>query len=170
MPPIKVVGINTANSTNTTPITGPTSSLIAFVTASRAVYFPVSMYRDEFSTTMIASSTTMAIARINPNNVNVLTENPNAPMTASVPINETGILRQGMITARKFWRKRKITRTTRAVVSRKVTKTSSIEALMTSVVSRVTPYSTPCGRVEAISSIFARTALDTSSELEPGSW
>ena len=57
------------------------------------------MYRDEFSTTMIASSTTMAIARINPNNVNVLTENPNAPMTASVPINETGILRQGMITA-----------------------------------------------------------------------
>ena len=162
--------MNTANKTSTTPTIGPTISPIALVTASRAVYFPVSIYRDEFSTTTIASSTTMAIASINPNNVKVFTENPSAPITASVPINETGMVRQGMITARKFWRNRKITRTTNAVVSRKVTNTSSMEAFMTSVVSSVTLYSTPCGRVAAISSIFARTALDTSSELEPGNW
>jgi len=78
------------------------------------------------------------MARINPNKVNVLIENPKADMTASVPIRETGMVMQGMITARKFWRNRKITSMTRAVVSRKVTSTSSMEALITCVVSSVT--------------------------------
>ena len=63
------------------------------------------------------------MARINPNKVNILIENPKADMTASVPIRETGMVMQGMITARKFWRNRKITSMTRAVVSRKVTST-----------------------------------------------
>ena len=138
IPLMKVVGINTASNTSTTPTIGPTISPIASVTASRAVYFPVSMSRDEFSTTTIASSTTIAMAKINPNKVNVLMENPRADMTASVPIKETGMVIQGMITARKFWRNRKMTNMTRAVVSRKVTSTSSIEALMTCVVSSVT--------------------------------
>ena len=138
IPLMKVVGIKTASNTSTTPTIGPTISPIASVTASRAVYFPVSISRDEFSTTTIASSTTIAMARINPNKVNVLIENPKADMTASVPIRETGMVMQGMITARKFWRNRKITSMTRAVVSRKVTSTSSMEALITCVVSSVT--------------------------------
>ena len=96
---MKVVGIKTASNTSTTPTIGPTISPIASVTASRAVYFPVSISRDEFSTTTIASSTTIAMARINPNKVNVLIENPKADMTASVPIRETGMVMQGMITA-----------------------------------------------------------------------
>ena len=35
------------------------------------------------------------MARINPNKVNILIENPKADMTASVPIRETGMVMQG---------------------------------------------------------------------------
>ena len=117
---------------------GPVISPIASVTACRAVYRPVSNRRVEFSTTTIASSTTMATANISPNSVNVLIEKPNAAITANVPINDTGIVIQGIITARQFCRNKKITSITSKVVSKKVTITSSMEAWMTSVVSKVT--------------------------------
>jgi len=138
MPLINVVGIKTANNTNTTPTIGPVISPIALVTASLGEYCPVSSKREAFSTTTIASSTTIATASINPNRVKVLIENPSAAMTASVPISDTGMVIHGMMTARQFCRNRKITSTTNKVVSRKVTSTSSMDALMTSVVSKVT--------------------------------
>ena len=81
---------------------GPVISPIAFVTASRGEYCPVSRSRDEFSTTTMASSTTMATANINPNSVSVLIENPSAAITASVPIRDTGMVIHGMITALQF--------------------------------------------------------------------
>ena len=102
MPLINIVGINTASNTSTTPTIGPVISPIALVTASRGEYCPVSNSLEAFSTTTIASSTTMATAKINPNNVSVLIEKPNAAITASVPIKETGIVRQGIITALQF--------------------------------------------------------------------
>ena len=139
MPLIKVVGTNTASNTRTVPTIGPVISPIALTTASfGSVYSPVSSNRVAFSTTTIASSTTIAIASINPKSVNVLIENPIAAITANVPIRETGMVMNGIITARKFCKNKKITSTTKAVVSKKVTKTSSIEASTTSVVSNVT--------------------------------
>ena len=88
----------------------------------------MSSRRVEFSTTTMASSTTMATASISPNSVSVLMEKPNKDMTASVPMSDTGIVMQGMTTARQFCRNRKMTRTTSRVVSRNVTITSSMEA------------------------------------------
>jgi Cu/Ag efflux pump CusA len=167
---LSMVGINTASNTSTTPTMGPVISPIASVTACRAVYRPVSNRRVEFSTTTMASSTTMATANISPNNVKVLIEKPNNDMIANVPISETGIVIQGMMTARQFCRKRKITSTTNSVVSKKVTITSSMDAWITSVVSSVTLYCTPAGKFCDNSCIFALTPVDTSSELLPGCW
>ena len=73
-----------------------------------------------FSTTTIASATTMAMARIRPNSVRVFIENPISNITASVPISDTGIVRQGMSVARQFCRNRNITSTTSTVVSSNV--------------------------------------------------
>ena len=170
IPLTRVVGINTASNTKTTPTMGPVISPIASVTACRAVYRPVSNRRVEFSTTTIASSTTMATANISPNSVNVLIEKPNNDMIASVPISETGIVIQGMMTARQFCRKRKITSTTNSVVSKKVTITSSMDAWITSVVSSVTLYCMPAGKFCDNSCIFVLTPFDTSNELLPGCW
>ena len=107
MPPIKVVGMNTAKSTNTTPTIGPVISLIAFsVICFMFTCSPLSTAsssnRVTFSTTTIASSTTMAIANTKPNRVSVLMENPNKDMTAKVPINDTGMVMHGINTARQF--------------------------------------------------------------------
>ena len=108
-----------------------------------------------------------AIARIKPNKVNVLMEKPKAAMTASVPINETGIVMNGMTTARKFCKNKKMTKTTSKVVSKNVISTSWMEASITSVVSKVTLYSTPSGKELPNSFILAFTTFDTSKELSP---
>ena len=54
------------------------------------------------STTTIASSTTVPIARIRPNRVNMLIENPSGPKSAKVPTSETGIARSGIRVARRL--------------------------------------------------------------------
>ena len=115
-----VVGMNTASITSTTPMMGPVISSIAFSVASRGESPSSSIIRVAFSTTTIASSTTMAMARIRPNNVRVFIENPISNITASVPISDTGIVRQGMSVARQFCRNRNITSTTSTVVSSNV--------------------------------------------------
>ena len=129
IPPIKAVGINTANNTNTTPITGLVISSMAFSTASLRLYFPVSISRVEFSTTTIASSTTIAIAKTRPKRVSVLIENPINFITANVAISETGMVREGIIIALKFCKKIRMTSITIREVSTNVTNTSSIDAL-----------------------------------------
>ncbi len=86
-------------------------------------------------------------------------EKPKAAMTASVPINETGIVMNGMTTARKFCKNKKITKTTSKVVSKNVISTSWMEASITSVVSKVTLYSTPSGKELPNSFILAFTTF-----------
>ena len=50
-----------------------------------------SMQREAFSTTTMASSTTMPMASTSPNRVRVLMENPNPLSTAKVPTRDTGM-------------------------------------------------------------------------------
>ena len=57
-----------------------------------------------FSTTTIASSTTMPIASTRPNSVSVLIEKPNALMTANVPTSETGMVSVGISVVRQSCR------------------------------------------------------------------
>ena len=135
--------MNTANKTNTTPIIGPVISPMAFSVICRMFTFsPLasasSSNRVTFSTTTMASSTTMAIANIKPNNVNVLIENPKKAITANVPISDTGIVIQGISTARQLCKKKNMTSTTKMVASTKVFITSLMESCTTSVVSNVT--------------------------------
>ena len=98
---MNAVGTNTASRTSVVAMTGPVISTIAASVASLA-FMPVSsMLRATFSTTTIASSTTMPIASTSPNSVSVLSEKPSSAMTANVPISETGIVRLGISVVRK---------------------------------------------------------------------
>ena len=70
------------------------------------------MLRSTFSTTTMASSTTMPMASTRPNSDSALIEKPNASITAKVPMSETGTASSGMIDARQVCRKRITTSTT----------------------------------------------------------
>ena len=94
----------------------------------------------------MASSTTSPIASTSPKRVSVLMENPSIAMKVKVPTSETGIVISGISIARQFWRKIRITSKTRIKAVIRVSYIPEIEALINSVVSRVTLYCTPSGK------------------------
>ena len=74
---MNAVGTNTAISTSEIAMTAvPTSSIVRC--EARLGASPLAMLRSTFSTTTIASSTTMPIARTRPNSVSIFSEKPNA--------------------------------------------------------------------------------------------
>src|SRR5262245_10015470 len=95
-------GTNTAISTSVIPMIGPSSSRMALTVASCGVR-PCSMYFAAPSTTTIASSTTMPIARIMANRVVKLTENPNAAMAAKEPMMVIGMVVDGTEGAGQYY-------------------------------------------------------------------
>jgi hypothetical protein len=101
--------------------------LIAFRVASSGERPSSLMMRSTFSTTTIASSTRMPMASTMPNIVSTLMEKPNASIEANVPSRATGTTIVGMRVARRFWRKRNITRNTSTIASTSVFNTSSME-------------------------------------------
>src|SRR5256885_560010 len=102
------------------------------------------MWRPTFSTTTIASSTTMPIASTIPNSESVLIEKPAASITANVPTIEMGTAANGMIDARHVWRNSTTTNTTIRVASSNVVTTSLIDSLTNFVGSYTADHSTPC--------------------------
>jgi hypothetical protein len=76
---------------------------------------PSSMLRSTFSTTTMASSTTMPIASTRPNRLSVLIEKPSRYSAAKVPTTDTGTASSGMIEARQVCRNRITTSTTSAI-------------------------------------------------------
>src|SRR6516225_9007652 len=76
------------------------------------------MLRSTFSTTTIASSTTMPIASTMPKSDNALTEKPKASISENVPTIDTGTAISGMTDARHVCRNTMTTSTTRAIASR----------------------------------------------------
>ena len=113
---MKAVGTNTAISTSEMAITAVPTSSIVRCEACRGDS-PSAMLRSTFSTTTIASSTTMPIASTSPNSVSMLSEKPNASISAKVPIKDTGIATIGMIDERHDCRKTMMTMTTRITAS-----------------------------------------------------
>ena len=105
MPPIMAVGTNTASSTSVVAMTGPVTSSMALAAASFAESPSSSINRIVFSTTTMASSTTIPIASTSPNRDSVLIDSPIASMTARVPRSDTGIVIDGISVVRKSWRK-----------------------------------------------------------------
>jgi hypothetical protein len=105
---------------------GPDTSLIAWCAASRGD-LPDSIWRSTFSTTTIASSTTMPIASTSPKSVSTLIEKPSSHSTANEPMMDTGTATSGINEARHVCRKRTTTMTTSAIASSRVSITESIE-------------------------------------------
>ena len=119
MPLMNAVGIKTEQRTSAIATNAPPTSVIALRAASRGLR-PLSMWCSIASTTTMASSTTIPIARTTPKSETLLIENPKADIAAKVPINETGIAMSGMSAARQVWRKTSTTRTTSAIASKSV--------------------------------------------------
>src|SRR5438876_12445200 len=97
---MNAVGTKTAHSTSAVATMGLVTSLMARLAASTGDK-PNSMLRSTFSTTTIASSTTMPMASTRPKSDKLLMENPHASMTAKVPMSDTGTAASGMIDARQ---------------------------------------------------------------------
>ena len=119
--------MKTAVSTTVIPISAPVIWPIAFRVASFGGRPSSLMMRSTFSTTTMASSTRMPIASTMPNMVSTLIENPKAAIRPQVPNSATGTTSVGISVARKFCRKRYITRKTRMIASTSVLSTSSTE-------------------------------------------
>ena len=134
MPGIKLVGRNTPHSTSAIAISAPDTSSIVLCAASKGDSPSSSISRSTFSTTTIASSTTMPIASTMPNSDRLLRLNPNAARQARLPISETGMAMIGMIAARHLCRKTSTTSATRISASNRVCSTASIDAETYSVV------------------------------------
>ena len=116
MPPRNAVGTNTAHSTSAIETSAPPTSSMVFSAASRRL-MPCSRCRSTFSTTTMASSTTMPTASTRPNSVRLLIEKPSAAITAKVPTSDTGIAMIGMIAGRQPCRNTSTTMTTSTIAS-----------------------------------------------------
>ena len=128
------------------------------------------MLRSTFSTTTMASSTTIPMASTRPNRLNALIEKPSRCSTANVPTTDTGTASSGMMEARQVCRNRITTITTRAMASISVWITDLMDARTNCVGSYAMRYSTPSGMFFWISSMARRTLAEMSSALEPGAW
>ena len=107
-------GMNTAHSTRAIATSAaPTSSMLR--TAASCGERPAAMLRSTFSTTTIASSTTMPIASTIPNSERLLIENPTMAITKNVPTSEIGMAMIGMIAARQVCRNNRSTNTTNII-------------------------------------------------------
>ncbi len=129
---MKADGTNTAHSTSAIAISAePTSSML--LTAASWGERPAAMLRSTFSTTTIASSTTMPIASTSPNRDRLLSVKPKAVMKKKVPISETGIATIGIRAARQVCRNRTITSTTSRIASPIVSWTAVTDSWMNAV-------------------------------------
>jgi hypothetical protein len=116
MPPRKAVGTKTAQSTSAIETSAPPTSVMVSSAASRGA-LPPARWCSTFSTTTIASSTTMPTASTSPNSVRLLIEKPSALNAAKVPTSETGMARIGITAARQRCRNRMTTSTTSRTAS-----------------------------------------------------
>ncbi len=161
--------MNTAASTRPMAMTALLTSFMALRVASMGGS-PRAMLRSTFSTTTMASSTTMPMASTRPNKERLFSEKPIMAIAANVPINDTGTASNGMMDARQFCRNSTTTITTRIIASTSVWSTASMDSRMKMVVSKSIRYSKPGGKSFSMSFIVAATASRVSMALEPGNW
>ena len=95
--------------------------------AAACGFKPSSILRSMFSTTTMASSTTMPVASTRPNRVSELIEKPASSSAASVPMMATGTATSGMTLARHVCRNTTTTSTTSSTASNRVCTTASME-------------------------------------------
>ncbi len=120
IPGRKLTGTNTAHSTSDMAMSALPRPSIALRVASGAGTRSRSIILSTFSTTTMASSTTMPIARMRPRSVSIFREKPNISITPKVPTSEMGTAIIGIRVARQFCNDRNTTRITRMRASTNV--------------------------------------------------
>ena len=150
IPPIKMIGMNTATSDRLIDRTvKPTSRAPTRAAWKRGM--PASMWRVMFSTTTIASSTTKPVATVSAMSDRLSMLKPRRYMTPNVPMSDTGTAIEGMSVARPFLRNRNTTRMTRHEAMTSVRSISAREARIVVERSTATAMSM-AGEIEALSS------------------
>ena len=106
MPGNRATGMNTAASTSDVAISAPVNSSIAWMVASRAARPSSFIRRSTFSTTTMASSTTIPMTSTRASRFTVFRENPITSMAINVPITDTGTASEGISVVRQSCRNR----------------------------------------------------------------
>ena len=120
-----------------------------------------------FSSTMIASSTTMPMARLRPSSVKVLSVKPKKYSTMKVPMIEVGIASSTLKVAVQLPRNSQHTSDVTSAASTSVNLNSSTESSMNLVVSKLTAIFMPSGNCFATSAMRALTPCATATVFEP---
>ena len=168
MPPRKPTGTKTAARISAIATTGPLTSSIALMVASRGLSRLACMWCSTASTTTIASSTTMPMASTMPNSVSVLMVKPSSVKAAKVATSDTGTASIGITVARQFCRNRNTTISTSNSASKKVCTTSSSDALTNTVLSITTSCLRSAGNDTASASSSLRSRVAVSIALASG--
>ena len=143
-PPIIRMGMKTAISETLMDRTVNPTSCAPFRAASMRVA-PFSIWREMFSSTTMASSTTKPVATVRAIRVMLLMEKPAKAMIANVPRIETGTTIAGISVMRASPRKRKTTSVTRKTESSSERSTSCRELRMVMERSIAADISMPLG-------------------------
>ena len=123
------IGTNTEISTAVVVMTAKKTCRVPSTAAARAPR-PCARLRLMFSSTTMASSTTMPVARTSASSVRMLIENPSIQIAATVPISATGIATLGTSVARIEPMKTQMVAMTIDMVSDNVISTSRTELRM----------------------------------------
>ena len=110
----------------------------------------------------------MPIASTNPNNVNVLTENPSNGKTMNVPNKATGTVNIGINVALKLCRKMKTTKMTNTNASNNVCTIDSIDAVIGRVESSVISTLMSGGKACSISASRCLISFAVANAFAPG--
>jgi hypothetical protein len=159
-------GMNTAISERLIDSTvKPTSRAPRSAAAKRSM--PSSMWREVFSSTTMASSTTKPVATVSAISDRLLSEKPRIHITPKVPSSETMVATAGMKVARALRRNRLTTSTTRRIEMPSVTSTSCSEARIEWVRSDATSSEMSLGSASSSEGSRSRTASTVSITLAP---
>src|SRR5262249_20503399 len=170
MPGMNATGTNTESKTKVIARIGPVISVMAFLHASAIVSSgSSSITRSMFSTTTMASSTTIPMASTSASKETVLAEYPMRSNTANVPTMDTGTATRGMSVVRNLPRNRNTTIATKTMAITIVQTTSSIVAVTKTVASKNTLCARSLGNRADSVFMVSRTCFATSTALDPGS-
>ena len=166
-PPRNATGTNTDTRTSSMATIAPVTSRIDSIAASLGESFFSAISRSTFSSTTIASSTTIPVASTIANSVSVFKVKPKSMRPPNAPISDTGTAMIGISVARQLCRNTNTTSSTRNAASESVMITSWIDDCTKRVVSKGMSCVTPWGKLCDSLAMPARTESATLSALPP---
>src|SRR5213594_428865 len=141
---------------------GEADLLVPLTAACSGCSCSSSWCRYAFSSTMMASSTTMPMAMVSASNVKLLMEKPRKYMIANTDTIDAGIASPGITVARRFRKNTKMISTTRIAAIRSVRRASLIECVTNTEPSNAVSSFTPGGSVCWMPGMASRMRCATS--------